>query len=422
MLCFLPYKTICKPPIPYPPRTPHLRAQKVADRRIRSLGLVVGIEKKRCRACAPRIGIAYTPDRDTKTLSNVQARLHSSGVVAGGSTVDVELGDGDIVDICGGELGKRRGEASSVVPATGSSKMGLRSNTIDRDTSGNPLVDMSDHTRRDLSVIDLVEVIVVDEQLRVRVRSARSLERNGDEVFAENVVEDTAAHAAVFVENFVHHIPGVNLALIVRHDGSDMVLNHTRKGSLIGDRADPRGELRVPDQRVAADDHVVCLSERDECVARSEVEVTPGGFDGVPFHAVLGCELAEFTLEDSGVLGIVNERLIGAGAEVGFALAFDLCIETVAGRCGTSGRAGCWFHRGRERSGRDGCGGRRRGCDWCGGRARCTTGNALRVVVATSVLDNMVGIIPSQRCDELGIFAVVSRRAGRGAGPALTTT
>lgn len=47
--------------------------------------------------------------------------------------------------------------------------------------------------------------------------------------------------------------PSIDLPLPAGHLGLDMVLHHAGQGGLVGDAADPAGQLRVPDGGVAAD-------------------------------------------------------------------------------------------------------------------------------------------------------------------------
>ena len=54
-----------------------------------------------------------------------------------------------------------------------------------------------------------LDVVVVDVQLRVRVRRAGRVERDLDEARAERVVEDVRPPGTVVVERLVDDIPGV---------------------------------------------------------------------------------------------------------------------------------------------------------------------------------------------------------------------
>lgn len=52
----------------------------------------------------------------------------------------------------------------------------------------------------------LVEVVIVDVQLGIRVGLSRGLESNADEVLAKNTGEDRIAKGAILVEDFVHDV------------------------------------------------------------------------------------------------------------------------------------------------------------------------------------------------------------------------
>jgi hypothetical protein len=65
-----------------------------------------------------------------------------------------------------------------------------------------PLIHQTDHPPR-LAVVDVVEIVVVDIQLRVGVRGASGFKGDAHEVFAEDVGEYAGAEGSVFVEDFV---------------------------------------------------------------------------------------------------------------------------------------------------------------------------------------------------------------------------
>jgi len=85
--------------------------------------------------------------------------------------------------------------------------VGLRTDTVDWDTGGTPLLDLGDHALG-LAVRGTVEVVVVDVQLGSWVGGLGSLKGNADEVLTENVVENALAEGTVLVEDLVNDIPG----------------------------------------------------------------------------------------------------------------------------------------------------------------------------------------------------------------------
>ena len=75
----------------------------------------------------------------------------------------------------------------------------------------------------------ILDVVLVDVQLRIRIRRARSLERDLDVGRAEGVVEDVRATGAVVVEGLIDDVPAVDLALIVAYQSGAVVLDDGRK-------------------------------------------------------------------------------------------------------------------------------------------------------------------------------------------------
>ena len=67
------------------------------------LGAEVAVEQQRVGAGAPRVRVADAPDGDADAGRHVQARLGDLRVVVGGRLLDVELGDGHLLDARGGE-------------------------------------------------------------------------------------------------------------------------------------------------------------------------------------------------------------------------------------------------------------------------------------------------------------------------------
>lgn len=278
--------------------------------------------------------------------------------------------------------------------------MGLGTNTIDGDAGGDPLLDMGDETSG-LGVSGRVQVVVVDVQLGVGVGGAGGLKGNADVVFTDDLHEDVVAESTVLVEGLVDDVPGVDLALEVGHNLSDVVLHDVGEGGLVVDVLDPLGKLGVPDKSVATDELAVLAGKVDEVVATSEVELALSRLSGIPLHAVLGGDLTKVGLDNGGGLSVTESTLVSSGTEVLLALGLEELVQAVRGL----GRAGLV-------GGRDGGLGRGssaglNGRDSSGGGAhdrsgRTGSGDTLRVV-------------------GVGNGTVVASNTGGGAGEALTT-
>jgi hypothetical protein len=244
-----------------------------ADKGVVSLlRLVVVVKQQRAVAAAPALLVGYTPYSDTNTLGNGKTSVHDGKEVASSSTLDVELGDGNLLDIRGSQSLEGSGNTRSRVPSTGLGKMALATDTINGDTLRDPLVDVSDHAGSDLGIVGNVEVVVVDVQLSVGVGGAGSLERNSHEVFTENAAEDAVAEASVFGEDLVNDIPLEDLALIVRDDGRYMVLEDRGQCVTVANLGHPGGQLRVPEKVMAANVFAVLLSPADDLISIGEIE------------------------------------------------------------------------------------------------------------------------------------------------------
>lgn len=166
-------------------RKPHL-AESVDDGSVSSLGVVVSIEQKTIVLLAPRVLVRDTPDGDTNTLGDVEAGLGDGGVVVGGGSADVELGDGNLLDTRVGE-----GSESTLDLASGTGvKVSLRANAVDGNALAEPLLDGGNHALGDLGGAAGVEAVVVDVQLGIGVSLAGGAEGDANVVVvAEDVVE-----------------------------------------------------------------------------------------------------------------------------------------------------------------------------------------------------------------------------------------
>lgn len=136
-----------------------------------------------------------------------------------------------------------------------------------------------------------------DVQLGHGVRLLGQVEGQGEVVGAKDLVEDAVAVAAVVVDGLVEHVPVETLALVVVHDVVDVALHDLGQGLAVPRaRGDPVGQLRVPHERVAAENLAVAASSTGSDVALRIGEAAAGALGGIPLLAVLGDELAELAL------------------------------------------------------------------------------------------------------------------------------
>ena len=119
----------------------------------------------------------------------------------------------------------------------------------------------------------------------------------------------------------------VDLALVPRHDSRDVVLDGLGQRGLVLDVADPAGELRVPDKGVPADGLVVLGGPVDQVIGLTPAVGALLVVDALPFHAVLGRDLAEVGIDDGRVLARRETALIRAGAVVQLALGLDQLVD-----------------------------------------------------------------------------------------------
>ena len=112
-------------------------------------------------------------------------------------------------------------------------KRGGGTNAVNGDACCDPFLDVGDYACGDFGVAGGVEVVVVDVELRIGVGGSGSLEGDGDKVLAENIIEDRGAHATVLVEDLVHDVPSVDLALVAGNEGCHVVLEDGLKKSFV---------------------------------------------------------------------------------------------------------------------------------------------------------------------------------------------
>lgn len=96
----------------------------------------------------------------------------------------------------------------------------------------------------------------------------------------------------------------------------------------------------MPDESVSTDKIAIRLGKVDEGITTSKVKVALTGFDGVPFHAVLGSELIELSLDDGRILRVGEKRRVGASTEVQLSLGFNARSQAASSASATCGRRG----------------------------------------------------------------------------------
>lgn len=238
------------------------------------LGLVISVEQERAVVGAPTVLVGDTPDGDTNTLGNGKTTVHDSQEVACCGAGDIELSDGNLLDIGASQCLEGVGDAGGWVPTARCGKMGLCANTVNGNALGHPLVNVCDHTSGNLGVVGNVQVVVVDVELGVGISGACGAESDTNKVFAEDTAEDAVSKLAVLGEDLVHDIPLQDLTLVVGDDLCHVVLDDGGQGSAVVDLRNPCWQLRVP----------------EECVTTQELSVLGGPVDDV--ISVGECELS----------------------------------------------------------------------------------------------------------------------------------
>jgi hypothetical protein len=303
------------------------RLQSIDESVVSSLGLVVAVVEKRVVRSSPRVLVRDTPDSDADTLGDLETSVHDSEVIAGSGTSNVKLGDGNLLDVGSSKGLEGGGESRGWVPATGGSKMGLRTDTVDGDTLRHPFVDLLDHSAGKLSVVGVVEVVVVDVQLGGGISGASSAEGNTDEVLAEDSTKDAITERAVLSKDLVDNVPLEDLALVAGDHGLDVVLDNGGQSRSVADVLDPLGQLRVPEQGVSSDQLAIGLGEVDDLVSVGEAERVSAGLNGIPLHAVLRGNLTELPLHDGDERVVVEMVVVDLSTEVELALGLELSVE-----------------------------------------------------------------------------------------------
>jgi len=237
------------------------------------LWLVVAVKKERVVTRSPAVLVRDSPDGDSDALWDLEAGVHDSEVIVGGGTRNVELGDGNLLDVGRSESPQGSGNTRGRVPSAGGCQVALGANAVDWDTLSEPLVDLFDHTPGDFGVVGNVEVVVVDVQLRGRIGGTRCAEGDANKVLAENAAEDAVAERAVFSKDLVDDIPLDDLALVACDRGGDMVLDNLGQGVAVVDVLHPLRQLGVPKEGMATDELAIGLGKVDNGVGVGECEL-----------------------------------------------------------------------------------------------------------------------------------------------------
>jgi len=275
--------------------------------------------------------VCNTPRCDTNTVADVQARVLGLEVVGGRSTGNIELGDST--------LGRGSTESLHCVldvvgtgPAAAVRQVHLGADAVDGNAGAAPLLDISDETGG-LAVVGDIEIVVVDVELAVGVDRASRLEGNADVVLADDLEPVAVSKGSVFVEDFVDDVlrllascklfrqsldpyPGEDLALVAAHDSPDVILHHRNQSVLVIDLGDPAGQLRVPYERVAADELVVARGPVDQSIGTLEVELATRRLSGIELHRVLGGNLTKVSLCDIADVALVESVDVAGSAPV----------------------------------------------------------------------------------------------------------
>ena len=160
--------------------------------------------------------------------------------------------------------------------------------------------------------VDAVDVVVVEEQQRLRIRLMRPAEAVGDDLGAELAEPDVPLEPQlrIVVEDLVDHIPLLHPAGVAAHHGGDVVFQDLAQllGAVIALR-EPGRVLVVPHQGVAAHHLAVRLGEVHDRVRVLEGVDVRRRAQVVPLHLVLRRERGELRGEHLAVGLIARERI-----------------------------------------------------------------------------------------------------------------
>lgn len=205
-------------------------------------------------------------------------------------------------------------------------QMGLQTHPVDLDAIG--LDELEDALGAQGFGAAVFEVVVVVEEQGFVVVLCGQLEGDGDVGFADCLVPDGFAVGAVFIEccdlllsaanhaiasdcrilgphgadgimsrgwhTFIDDIPLRAFALVASGYFLDVVLHDGNQRLVVEPAlANPSGQLRMPDKRVATQLFLVLVREIDNRVGTCKGKVVAGGLGGLPFHCVFGSDGVE---------------------------------------------------------------------------------------------------------------------------------
>ena len=158
----------------------------------------------------------------------------------------------------------------------------------------------------------VLQIVVVDEQHRVRVRLGRHLEGPADvAVLSEARGPVTVAQAvAVLRHGLIDHVPAGHPAPVAAHDLADVAVVLGGEAGLV-QALEIGPPLRVPDQGVAEEAHAVLVGEVGDGVRRGEAQTPARPQDVLHLHLPLGRQLGEVGRGQLRPLGIAE--MVGHG-------------------------------------------------------------------------------------------------------------
>ena len=269
----------------------------------------------------PRVLVQHAPQGERGAALDGERRLGHAAVVVGlllellrrrrlplgHIHAHVELGDGCLQPEVGEPLevvGEVIGEpvAQRQVPLGGEA--------VDRDAVGEEV-----HDERVVGValgVDAIDVVVVEEQQRLRIGLVRPTEAVGDDLRAQLTDPDVpgGAQLGVVIEDLIDDVPLLHAARVATGHREDVVpqdLAQLLRGVVA--LLDPFGVLAVPHQGVSAHHLAVGLGEVRDRVGVGEVVGVRRGAQVVPLHLVLGRERGELAREHLAVGLVAGERI-----------------------------------------------------------------------------------------------------------------
>lgn len=319
--------------------------QRILEALQRRLRLKIGIEQQRPVGrpglVDPAVGIPHAPDRDTGPLrSRHGPQVRSNDVVialllpdgrvrcesgVGALHAHVHFGDLDFQAAIRHGL-QGRLDRRDARPVDG--HVHLEPDARDGHAARFHAVDEGKQVRRLLPAG--FDVVVVVEQIDLRVDGARVHEGLVDECLAHLLAEHGTAQDVVdrrlpvVRQCLVHHVPAHHPALEMRNDGLDMVLQHRRKVARVVRHEGGYLVIGMPDQRVSMHIDAIRMRERHEIIGLAEREGVFLRMQIAHLHDVASCHLIKVREHDG--------LLLGARAAIDDAVVFEAGINGHADR------------------------------------------------------------------------------------------